>query len=186
MYPQQIGRWALIGWKKLKRKNRYWEKARVKHSTRRCEDRSKITAMIFRWVPRSYEDNPKQARERNSAENEKDNIKICVCSLPLPPPSLSLSLSLFARWVISFYLKRLIQFMFCFLSLFSHYQDGSSSSSCRAATADLSDPLLSPVSIIHRSRGFFKATSCCILVFAGRPAFACPCEGVHRSMSLMS
>ena len=29
------------------------------------------------------------------------------------------------------------------------------------------------------------AQSCCILVLAGRPAFARPCEGVHRSMSLI-
>ena len=31
-----------------------------------------------------------------------------------------------------------------------------------------------------------SAQSCCMLVRAGRPAFARPCEGVHRSTSLMS
>ena len=31
-----------------------------------------------------------------------------------------------------------------------------------------------------------SAQSCCIEVLASHPAFACPCEGVHRSMSLMS
>ena len=30
------------------------------------------------------------------------------------------------------------------------------------------------------------AQSCCMSVLAGCPAFACPCVGVHRSMSLMS
>ena len=28
--------------------------------------------------------------------------------------------------------------------------------------------------------------SCCIYVLAGRPAFARPCDGIHKSMSLMS
>ena len=31
-----------------------------------------------------------------------------------------------------------------------------------------------------------SAQSCCMLVRAGRPVFARPCEGVHRSTSLMS
>ena len=31
-----------------------------------------------------------------------------------------------------------------------------------------------------------SALSCCIYVLASRPAFARPCEGVHRSTSLMS
>ena len=31
-----------------------------------------------------------------------------------------------------------------------------------------------------------SALSCCMLVRAGCPALACPCEGVHRSTSLMS
>ena len=34
-----------------------------------------------------------------------------------------------------------------------------SSSSCRTASTDLSDPLLSPISIVHRYREVFKATS---------------------------
>ena len=35
-----------------------------------------------------------------------------------------------------------------------------SSSSCRAASTDLPDPLSPPVSIVHRSREIFQATSC--------------------------
>ena len=31
-----------------------------------------------------------------------------------------------------------------------------------------------------------SAQSCCRKVNAGHPTFACPCEGVHRSISLMS
>ena len=31
-----------------------------------------------------------------------------------------------------------------------------------------------------------SAQSCCMYVLAGHPAFAHPCEGLHRSMSLMS
>ena len=31
-----------------------------------------------------------------------------------------------------------------------------------------------------------SAQSCCIYILAGRPAFSCPCEGVHRSVSLTS
>ena len=44
-------------------------------------------------------------------------------------------------------------------------------------------------SIVYRSRKIFKATTCIgteMQVLAGRPAFARPCEGVHKSMSLMS
>ena len=39
-----------------------------------------------------------------------------------------------------------------------------------------------------RSSGLhpMSAQSCCMLVLAGCPAFAHPCEGVHRSTSLMS
>ena len=35
-------------------------------------------------------------------------------------------------------------------------------------------------------RPLLPAQSCCMYVRACRPAFACPCEGVHRSTSLMS
>ena len=62
-----------------------------------------------------------------------------------------------------------------------------SSSSCHAAGADLPDPLLPPVSIVHRSREVFQLhPDRHRAVLAGRPAFAHPCEGVHRSTSLMS
>ena len=65
----------------------------------------------------------------------------------------------------------------------------SSSSSCCAASTDLSYPLLEPVSIVHCSREVFKATSCICnktVILADRPTFARPCEGVYQSMSLMS
>ena len=41
---------------------------------------------------------------------------------------------------------------------------------------------------LGRSSGLYpvSAQSCCMYVRAGRPAFARPCEGVHRSTSLTS
>ena len=43
-------------------------------------------------------------------------------------------------------------------------------------------------SFIGRSSGLYliSAQSFCMYVLAGRPAFACPCEGVHMSTSLVS
>ena len=43
-------------------------------------------------------------------------------------------------------------------------------------------------SLSSRSSGIHpvSAQSCCMYVLAGRPAFARPCDGVHRSTSLMS
>ena len=48
-------------------------------------------------------------------------------------------------------------------------------------------PFLSSIAS-GRSSGLhpLSAQSCCMLVLAGRPAFARPCEGVNRSTSLMS
>ena len=46
----------------------------------------------------------------------------------------------------------------------------------QSSIAPRRSPMLYPVS----------ASSNCILVLAGRPTFARPCEGVYRSMSLMS
>ena len=65
----------------------------------------------------------------------------------------------------------------------------SSSSSCRAASTDIPDPLLPLLPIVHRLWQVFRAipsNSCSIYVRAGRPAFARPYVGVHRSRSLMS
>ena len=49
----------------------------------------------------------------------------------------------------------------------NHFKKGTnsvssstSSSSCCTASTDLPNPLSPPVSIVHRSRQFFKATSC--------------------------
>ena len=66
------------------------------------------------------------------------------------------------------------------------------SSSCRAASMDIPDPLLPLFPIIHRLWQVFWATpplsshSCCMYVLVGRPALAHPYVGVHRSTSLMS
>ena len=48
-------------------------------------------------------------------------------------------------------------------------------------------PSLSSIVPSRSSRQYtVSGQSCCIWVLAGCPAFARPCEGVHRSMSLMS
>ena len=64
-------------------------------------------------------------------------------------------------------------------------------SSCRAINTDIPEPLSPPLPIVHRFRQVLRATpvstqSCCTQVRVGRPAFARPCKGVHRSTSLMS
>ena len=66
-----------------------------------------------------------------------------------------------------------------------------SASSCHAISMDIPDPLSPPLPIVHCFRQVFRATSvsaqsCCIYVITGRPAFAPPCERVHRSKFLMS
>ena len=64
----------------------------------------------------------------------------------------------------------------------------SSSSSCRAASTDIPDPL-SPLFITSgRSSELHSISShsCCMYVLAGHPALARPYVGVHRSTSLMS
>ena len=67
----------------------------------------------------------------------------------------------------------------------------SSSSSCRAASTDIPDPLSLHVSLSFiasgRSSGLnpLSSHSCCMYVRAGRPAFEWPYAGVHRSTSLM-
>ena len=65
-----------------------------------------------------------------------------------------------------------------------------SSSSCRAISTDILDPLSLPLpsSIASGTSSVLlpvSARSCSMYVLAGRPTFARPCEGVHRSTSLM-
>ena len=64
----------------------------------------------------------------------------------------------------------------------------SSSSSCRAASTDIPDPLSPLLLASGRSSGLYPISShsCCMYVRAGRPAFAQPYVEVHRSTSLMS
>ena len=67
----------------------------------------------------------------------------------------------------------------------------SSSSSYRAGSTDIPDPLSPLLPIVHRpsrSSGQHPVSShsCWMYVRAGRPAFARPCVGIHKSTSLMS
>ena len=68
----------------------------------------------------------------------------------------------------------------------------SSSSSCRAASTDIPDPLFPHISLsfiaFGRSSGLHPESSysCCMYVRAGRPAFDWPYAGVQRSTSLTS
>ena len=64
------------------------------------------------------------------------------------------------------------------------------SSSCRAISTDIPDPLSPPLPIIHCFQQVLRATSRIgtelLYVRAGRLSFAHPCEGVHKSTSFMS
>ena len=64
----------------------------------------------------------------------------------------------------------------------------SSSSSCRVASTDIPDPLLPlfPASGRLSELHPVSSHSCSMNVLAGRPAFARPYVGVHRSTWLMS
>ena len=67
----------------------------------------------------------------------------------------------------------------------------SSSSSCRAGSTDIPDPLSPLFPIVHRLRQVpgqhpISSHSCWMYVRAGRPTFARPCVGIHKSTSLMS
>ena len=79
-----------------------------------------------------------------------------------------------------------------FQKLLEHAQSYiSSSSSCRAGSTDIPDPLSPLFPIVHRpgrSSGQHPVSShsCWMYVRAGRNAFARPCVGVHKSTSLMS
>ena len=72
--------------------------------------------------------------------------------------------------------------------IFSDPKVSSSSSSCHATSTDIPDPLSTLFPIIHRFWQVLRATSCILteLLYAGRPAFAQPCKGIHRRTSLMS
>ena len=65
-----------------------------------------------------------------------------------------------------------------------------SSSSCSIINTDIPDPFSPPFSIAHCFRQVLRTTSRIgtelLYVGSGRPAFARPCEGAHRSTSLMS
>ena len=67
---------------------------------------------------------------------------------------------------------------------------GHTSSTWRAARTDPPDPLSPPVSSIASGRFSrlypVSVQSCCILFLVRRPAFARPCEDVHKSISLMN
>ena len=67
----------------------------------------------------------------------------------------------------------------------------SSSSTCRAASTDIPDPLLPLLPIVHRLRQVFRATSRILteLLYVCSSWSSCFCSaicGVHRSTSLMS
>ena len=68
----------------------------------------------------------------------------------------------------------------------------SSSSSGGTISTDIPDPFSTHSSLSSIASGRSSrlhpvwVQSCCMLVRAGRPAFAHPCELVHRSTSLMS
>ena len=76
------------------------------------------------------------------------------------------------------------------MCIFSSDGTSSSSSSCRAASTGIPDPRHFSLSFIasDRSSGLHPVSShsCWMYVRAGRPAFARPYVGVHRSTSLMS
>ena len=57
-----------------------------------------------------------------------------------------------------------------------------SSSSCRAASTDLPDPLSPPVSIVHCSQEVFKALSCIgtDLLYIGSSWWSCLCSSMWR------
>ena len=70
--------------------------------------------------------------------------------------------------------------------VFSHVE--WSSLSCRSASTGFPDTLSQPVSIVHRSREVFKATSCIGTeqLYIGSSWSSCLCSSMWRCMSLMS
>ena len=87
--------------------------------------------------------------------------------------SLSLSLSLCGGWVSTRYLKG---------STCIFVWSPSWISLTLSRHLFLSSIALGKSSRLHP----VSAQSCCIEILVGRSTFACPCEGIHRSMSLMS
>ena len=78
--------------------------------------------------------------------------------------------------------KSLILFKFFHhtqIAIITVFKSYKSSSSCHTTSTDLLDPLSRPISIVHcyRHRAMY---------IAGRPAFACLYEEVHRSILLTS
>ena len=81
--------------------------------------------------------------------------------------------------------------MICLTVGWNEFRKVNSSSSCRATSLDILDPLSPLLPIVHhfgRSSGLHRVSSqrCCMQVRAGLPALAWPCEGVHRRTSFMS
>ena len=81
----------------------------------------------------------------------------------------------------SWYIYPLIRWLLLYICIIimSHCQHGS--------------PWLSPANLLYRPllpvglQGYILYWhSCCIEVLADHPVFACPCEGVHRSILLMN
>ena len=79
-------------------------------------------------------------------------------------------------WISYFWILLVVFFwkIIIIITIMSCHQRGSPWPSLSSITSDRSSRL-HPVS----------AQSCCMSVLAGHPAFARPCEGVHRSTSLM-
>ena len=73
----------------------------------------------------------------------------------------------------------------CFIIL---YRCDALSSLCRAVSTDLPDPFSLPISIVHRPREVFQATSCIgtELLYIGSSWSSNLCDRVHRNISLMS
>ena len=70
---------------------------------------------------------------------------------------------------------------------FSHHHHHPVAPPAQISLTLFCHPSLSSITSDMSSRLHPVSTqSCCMLVLAGHPAFARPCEGVHRSMSLMS
>ena len=91
------------------------------------------------------------------------------------------------KFTYNSYTRGTISFQSFFFS-YGHFLS-SSSSSCRAASTDIPDPLSPLFPIVSGwSSGLYPVSShsCWMYVLADRPAFPRPYVGVYRSTSLMS
>ena len=88
---------------------------------------------------------------------------------------------------LSLYRQRSSHTLYILGDVLSTGETSPSSSSSRATSTDIPDPL-SPFIASGRSSGLHSVSSqsCWMYVRAGRPAFARPYVGVHKSTSLMS